>query len=143
MQKLFQTNNFNESNSFDFGPSPVTSPPPQFLQPSQTPINSQFPMNQNADSSFNTLQQLFTTTNYSNLNANQPSSTVPPQKSNPYDMFSTNKPATFSTISGLQNNQGLDLSNFGTLQFNAPQPTQSDDFLKPAFKKPVASTDLI
>lgn len=134
MQKLFQTSNFNDSNNFDFGPSTISSTPtPQFVQSSQ-----------NTDPSFNTLQQLFTTTNYSNLNASQPTSAIAAQKPNPYDLFSANKPATFSTISGVHNNNlGLDLSNFGTMQLNASQPGQLDDLLRPVAKKSVGSTDLI
>jgi len=86
-------------------------------------LNQAFPNNTpNDTNSFNTMQLLFTTTNYTNLNENQsrPQPTVTPPKSNPLDMFSNNKPATFSTMSGATNNNaGFDMLNFGTMQLNA------------------------
>lgn len=99
--------------------------------------------------SFNTMQQLFATTNYSNLNINQPKPQPPSvtltQKSNPLEMFSNSKPTTFNTMSGMSNASGLDMMNFGTMQFNASnmQPTQFEELIKPIPKKQTPSTDLI
>lgn len=130
MQKLFQTNNFNQNNLFNV-PKTATQPVPQAIQPSfqQSQSNQALGSNLSNDvNSYNTMQLLFTTSNPSTLNQMQTKPqtvTISPSKQNPLDLFSdNNRPATFSTISGVstQNNLGLDALNFGTLQFNGSQP---------------------
>jgi hypothetical protein len=69
------------------------------------------------------MQMMFATSNYSDVKGNQsttqPTATVP-LKSDSFDMFSDNKPTSFSTMSGLPtNNAGFDMLNFGTMQVNA------------------------
>jgi len=49
MQKLFQTNNFNEPDMFNFSqPSVQPQSNQSFQLPPQTQINQQFPSNENA-----------------------------------------------------------------------------------------------
>jgi len=45
----------------------------------------------------------------------------------------------------MSNASGLDMMNFGTMQFNASnmQPTQFEELIKPIPKKQTPSTDLI
>ena len=97
---------------------------------------------------FNTMQMMFKTSNYSSLAQPQPASQplnfsqpvsqpqntllgAQPVKPNPLDMFSSSKPASFNTMSGVANNgTNFDMNSFGTMQFNPKGSDIDFDFLK-------------
>lgn len=83
MQLLFQTNNAKSSVS-----SQINNP----NQVNASSMGFGFPVvTQNSnDNDFNTLQNMFKTTNYSNINPGQSQLNQP--KAPPVDMFKNNKP---------------------------------------------------
>lgn len=65
-----------------------------------------------------------------------------PPKSNPLDMFSNNKPATFATLSGTNNNSNLDfdMNTFGTMQVKGKGSAGGElNFFDPKGTKPSTS----
>jgi hypothetical protein len=84
------------------------------------------PQNAN-ENDFSTLQNMFKTTNYSNLNASQQSSQVSQPKVSNADFLKDNKPAAFATMSGGASG-GFDfmMSSFGTMQANTGKGGQID-----------------
>lgn len=84
------------------------------------------PQNAN-ENDFSTLQNMFKTTNYSNLNASQQSSQVSQPKASTADFFKDNKPSAFATMSGAASG-GFDfnMASFGTMQANTGKGGQID-----------------
>ena len=142
----------------------TTAPSNPLEQISQTLQQSGSNSQPNA-ADFSTLQMMFQTTNYADLqnqgstiSANGPSAsqlsqlsqTAPPPpseatKPNPMDIFNNNMPANFSTMSGAGQSSAIDMSAFGTMQAGQKGGNINVDFLQsmPPPTKKQSEGDLI
>jgi len=136
MQMLFQTNNLGQTNLSAFNQM-GTNNPNAFNQMGVTATQPQgnlssmnFGFNATQvepnDKEFNTLRNMFQTSNYENLTINRPSQ-VNEQKPQIQDFFKNTKPEAFATMGGGgSGNVGFNMANFGTMQVNTAQNPQGD-----------------
>ena len=138
MQLMFQTNS-NFAPPQDFKPAQQIPPPQQFQGNAEDFGTSMYRMFQtNTSPQAPPLAQM-------NLNVTLPPEPQQKPQSNPLDLFSNNKPATFATTSGVNFQGGFDMSTFGTMQANSKSGGEINFFdAKPVTKgSPSNSGDLI